>query len=105
MRKYFERAIANVARHGDTDIFPFPVENNVFYDCKQETIALLEDIHQNFDHWLSTHPPVNEGALAPVNYTGFRWASQLDPLWNLYFLALVLSIADGVCPAETGSGI
>jgi hypothetical protein len=96
MEIYFERAVANAARHGDTDIFPFPVENHVFFDCKQETVNLLKELHSKFESWLSTFPPEHEGALAPVGYTGFRWANQLDPLWNLYFLALVLSIAETI---------
>ena len=96
MKIFFERAIANVVRHGDTDIFPFPIENHLFFDEPAETVALLQDIHNNFDDRLSKYPPANEGALAPVNYSGFRWATQIDPLWNLYFLALVLSIADDI---------
>lgn len=96
MDLFFERAIDNVARHGDTDIFPFPVENHVFFDSKRETVALLREIHNNFERWLATYPPEHEGALTPVSYVGFRWANQLDPLWNLYFLALVLSIADSI---------
>ena len=93
MEKYFRQAIANVTTYGDTDIFPFPFENHVFHDSVEETVNLLEQLHGDFQNWLARHPPSNEGALAPVSYTGFRWANQLDPLWNLYFLALVLSIA------------
>jgi len=96
MDVYFRRAISNVIHHGDTDIFPFPIENHVFFDKPDETVLLLEDIHKNFDDSLNRYPPAHEAALAPVNYTGFRWATQLDPLWNLYFLALVLSIADHI---------
>ncbi|QEX20573.1 reverse transcriptase [Hypericibacter adhaerens] len=96
MEKFFKRAIANVTRHGDTDIFPFPVENHVFFDLPNETEKLLKNLHSDFPQWLASHPPAHEGALVPVSYTGFRWATQLDPIWNLYFLALVLSIADAI---------
>ncbi|GHD62013.1 reverse transcriptase [Thalassobaculum fulvum] len=96
MEKFFKRAISNVTAHGDTDIFPFPFENHVFFDKPDETISLLRDIHTRFDSWMANSPPSYDGALAPVNYTGFRWANQIDPLWNLYFLALVLSIADDI---------
>src|SRR5205809_5188128 len=94
MDRYFRRAIANVCRYGDTDIFPLPIENHVFFDMEDETVALLQELHHDFSTWLSRHPPANEGTLAPISYTGFRWATQLDPLWNLYFLSLVLCIAD-----------
>jgi hypothetical protein len=96
MDEYFKRAIANVIRHGDTDIFPFPIENHIFFDKEPETLGLLKEIHKDFDGSLSRYPPAHDAALAPVNYTGFRWATQIDPLWNLYFLALVLSIAQEV---------
>jgi Reverse transcriptase (RNA-dependent DNA polymerase) len=96
MDLYFKRAITNVIRHGDTDIFPFPIENHLFFDKQKETVALLHDIHKTFDNWLIKYPPAHEAALAPVNYIGFRLATQIDPLWNLYFLALVLSIADEI---------
>jgi hypothetical protein len=96
MKAFFEQAITNVIRHGDTDIFPFPIENHLFFDKRAEVVALLQDIHANFEDSLSKYPPANEGALAPVSYAGFRWATQLDPLWNLYFLSLVLSIAESV---------
>lgn len=96
VKTFFERAIDNVTRHGDTDIFPFPIENHVFFDLKKETISLLQEIHKSFEESLAKFPPVHEGALVPVNYTGFRWGNQLDPLWNLYFLSLVLSIAEKI---------
>ena len=96
MKAFFEQAIANVIRHGDTDIFPFPIENHLFFDKRSEVVALLQDIHSNFEDSLSKYPPANDGALAPVSYAGFRWATQLDPLWNLYFLSLVLSIAENI---------
>jgi Reverse transcriptase (RNA-dependent DNA polymerase) len=96
METFFDRAVTNVSRHGDTDIFPFPVENHIFFDMRSKTVKLLSELHGNFDAWLASYPPAHEGALAPVSYTGFRWATQLDPFWNLYFLSLVLSIADQI---------
>ncbi len=92
----FRRAIANVTRHGDTDIFPFPIENHVFFDQIEATISALGEIHRDFRSNLTEYPPSNISALAPVSYTGFRWATQIDPLWNLYFLAIVLEISDEI---------
>jgi hypothetical protein len=91
MKQFFERALDNVIRHGDTDIFPFPFENFVFFDKRPQIIELLLDIHAHFRERLAAYPPANEGALAPISYTGFRWATQLDPIWNIYFLGLVLA--------------
>ncbi|HYJ82128.1 MAG TPA: hypothetical protein VEW26_04685, partial [Allosphingosinicella sp.] len=83
------RAISNVVDHGDTDIFPFPIENRIIKDRIDDVHALAMRIEANFDQYLLNSPPANHGALAPAGYTGFRWATQLDPIWNLYFLAMV----------------
>jgi hypothetical protein len=96
MKPYFARAIANIAKYGDTDIFPFPIENHIFFDKANESIDLLADLNQNFAERLAQFPPSNARALAPISYTGFRWATQLDPLWNAFFLGLVLSIGDEI---------
>ena len=93
MKQHFRHSIENIIRNGDTDIFPFPLENFLFFDCKDDVIELLLDIHLNFRDRLASFPPAHEGALAPISYTGFRWATQLDPLWNAYFLGLILSAA------------
>jgi hypothetical protein len=93
MRDFFVRAIKNITKFGDTDIFPFPIENHVLFDKQKEAVDLLLDINQNFTDRLAQFPPTNTNALAPVSYTGFRWATQLDPIWNAYFLGLVLSIS------------
>lgn len=93
MREHFLLALRNVTEHGDTDIFPYPVENRVFHDEQDGVLGLLEDYHANFQDYLVRYPPSHISSLAPVSYTGFRWATQLDPLWNLYFLGCVLSIA------------
>jgi len=56
-------------------------------------VALLQEIDADIDKALVRHPPIVEGALALVTYEGFRWVSQIDPLWNAYFLTTVLRIA------------
>jgi len=96
MEQYYRRALKNIVRHGDTDIFPFPIENHVFHDKPDEIVALLAGIDVDVRRSLAERPAVNVGALAPVGYTGFRWALQIDPLWNAAYLSWVLSIADQI---------
>ena len=96
MKRFFERALANITTYGDTDIFPFPIENLVLYDKTANAIDLLLDIDKNFRDRLAKMPPSNYSALTPVSYTGFRWATQIDPIWNAYLLGVVLSIADEI---------
>lgn len=86
------RAIANVADHGDTDIFPYPLENRVLFDKADDIIKFLLEGDANFDAFIADLPPTTYGTLAPVGYTGFRWATQIDPLWNIFFLALVIHL-------------
>lgn len=88
----FRRALANVGQHGDTDVFPFPIEKWAFLDLPDESLDLLTKIHADFDDALSETPVTYEQSLAAVGYNGFRWVTQIDPLWNAYLLALVIEI-------------
>src|SRR5579872_5952195 len=96
MDQYFRAAIENITRLGDTDVLPFPIENQIFFDRQGDFIQLLRDIHIDLKAALQTTPPVNESMLTSVGYTGFRWATQIDPLWNAYFLALVISLGSQI---------
>ncbi len=89
----FARAIRNVTAEGDTDVLPFPVENFLLRDSREEVTELLRTKHRNFDSELRHRPPVFEKLLVPAGYTGFRWVYQIDPIWNLYFLSLCIKIA------------
>jgi hypothetical protein len=104
MKDHFQRALSNISKYGDTDIFPFPIENHIFFDKNERAVDLLLDIYQNFTDRLARFPPSNASALAPVGYTGFRWATQLDPLWNAFFLGVVLSIGDEIEEARIPKG-
>ncbi len=96
MKDHIELAIQNVVKHGDTDIFPFPFENRMFLDDTHSAVKLLTRYHKHFYEYLNRYPPRHVSSLVPVGYTGFRWATQLDPIWNAYFLACVLSIAEPI---------
>lgn len=106
MKKFFEFALGNVARHGDTDVFPFPVENRIFFDLPADALAALDRIHKEFDKAIHETPPIFENALSVAGYNGFRPASQLDPLWNAYLLGLVSSIGSDIeqsrVPSDAG---
>ena len=94
IRTAFETAIANIAKYGDTDVFPPPFENHVFFDRPSEIANLLQRIHSNIDQSLAQYPPHNIDTLATVGYTGFRWVTEIQPLWNAYYLALTLPVAE-----------
>jgi len=96
MENDFRRALKNISDHGDTDVFPFPIENIIFYDQEEDVISLLCKMNNDFEKWINTQPPFNESQLAPVGYSGFRWVTQLDPFWNAYLLGLVISIGEKI---------
>lgn len=95
-RDTIQFALRNVARYGDTDVFPFPIENHVFFDAEAKILDLLEDLHRNFDQWLTDYPPVYVKSLSTVGYNGFRAATQIDPIWNAYLLALIIALGPDI---------
>lgn len=99
-RDHFSAALTNVAMRGDTDIFPFPFENRIALDMNEPFSQLLEGTSNDFENFLNSHPIASHSALAPAGYTGFRWATQIDPYWNAYLLGLTLSIASEIEPSR-----
>lgn len=89
-------ALENIIKYGDTDIFPYPLERQVFRDKKDKIIDLLNKFKGNFDAVINQMPAEHEKLLNAVGYTGFRQGTQIDPIWNTYLLALVLSIGDDI---------
>lgn len=96
IKQAIQAALKNISVHGDTDVFPFPFENKVFFDYPKETAAILENFHSNLFESPPSYPPETIQSLAQVGYTGFRWATLIDPFWNAYYLSLVISIADKI---------
>lgn len=94
--KAIEIALKNIAKHGDTDVFPFPLEKLVFHDKHEACKFLLKGLHNNFEDFIARYPPNTLEALTQVGYNGFRWATQIEPFWNAYFLALVVMLAEQI---------
>lgn len=92
LRRFLDAALLNVERFGDTDVLPFPVENHVFFDKREQTLDLLQQLHRQFDEFLKLYPPHNERTLSVAGYYVHRWVTQIDPLWNAYLLALVAAL-------------
>ena len=90
------QSLQNIAKFGDTDIFPFLFERHIFFDHAYQCYELLQEIHKDFDNYLYQSPPITHESLTQVGYTGFRWATQIEPFWNAYYLALVLYLADQI---------
>jgi hypothetical protein len=96
LKPFFQLAVKNITKLGDTDVFPFPIENHIFYDKSTDVINILNNIHNNFDEMLMKVPPVHVKSLSVVGYSGFRSSTQIDPFWNAYFLSLVIAIGKDI---------
>lgn len=92
----FELAVDNIVKFGDTDVFPFPIETRMLFDRRTDAIELVKDIHKKFEHYINNASPQFENMLVPSGYTGFRWATQIDPIWHAYLLGLVISLSDKI---------
>ena len=86
-------AVQNLIKHGDTDIFPLTFEGHAIYDSPDKFVDLICEYEANFDDYLAQYPPSNTNALIPVSYYGFRWGTQMDPIWNAHFLSCVIALA------------
>ena len=40
MNDFYKMAVSNISKRGDTDIFPFPIENALFYDKPEDIINI-----------------------------------------------------------------
>jgi hypothetical protein len=68
----------------------------MFDDMVEETATSLVKTHAEFQERLLEAPPVNVSTCSTVGYTGYRWATQIDPYWNAYFLGIVISLAEKI---------
>lgn len=98
-------AITNIAAFGDTDIFPFPVENRLFFDKRKELAVVLKGIDKDFEAALAKMPVLTAKELSAVGYSGFRQGTQIDPVWNVYLLALVATIGEDIEARRVSSNI
>lgn len=92
----FETALKNIAHYGDTDVLPFPLEKQIFSAMPAEAHELLQRIDTKFDEFFVQLEPYYEASLHPVGFFGYRWVTQIDPIWNAYFLGLVASVGSKI---------
>lgn len=96
MLKEITRALRNISSHGDTDVFPFPFERSIFQEKPDACVEYVKELHDHFDDRLVESPPLTIEMLSQVGYVGFRRATLIEPFWNTYYLALVMSIAEQI---------
>ena len=58
MRENFKKALLNIIKFGDTDIFPFPFERHMFDEKLQDVLNILEEYNNDLEKFLSQTPPL-----------------------------------------------
>lgn len=89
-------AIENVQVNSDTDIFPPPGDADFLLGDRENAVRRVTAIHQDFEHYSAHTPPNVIRCLVPAGYLGQRLASQIPPLWNAYYLALVIACGPAI---------
>ncbi len=89
-------ALMNVANFGDTDVFPYLIENVIFYDKRNEVKEVIKGINGDVKNKLVSNAFNNNSAAIPSGILGYRWATQIDPIWNVVLLSQVIGISDDI---------
>lgn len=89
-------AIDNIAAHGDTDIFPSPDEAALLFFDREEAAKKVMALHDDFVSKSGVSPPELIRCLVPAGYLTQRLATQIPPLWNAYYLAIVIACAPDI---------
>jgi hypothetical protein len=96
-----EWTIGHLLKHGDTDIFPYPIELRFFADKISEIADQLSKID------LTSYRPMSAlESLVPKSRYNFRVSHQLYPVDSVLLLAAIATIASELescrLPAEEG---
>lgn len=86
-------AVANVVEHGDTDLFSEPPEHAIFASEFAATESAVMALHRQFEDAGPLPKTEVLRALFPAGQHGFRLGSQIEPVWNLYLLSVVILAA------------
>lgn len=108
-KKHFERAIADIAAHGDNDAIPFDVDSrfvkanqaelvDVAYNLSCE-IAKVDDTTAR--HKIDSASIFSERLLAPAGASGLRVVTKIHPFWNIYLNGLSIAIAEALEPSRS----
>lgn len=100
--EHFQRAIADIAAHGDNDVLPFDIDTKFLKDTSTELAKLGLSLATDFERkspedcesTLEGAAMFSERLLAPAGSTGFRVVTKIQPFWNLYLNALCAAVAE-----------
>lgn len=91
LHKAIERSVVHLSQHPDTDIFPIPLDGLQFFKNQKNAIATILELHEKFGIISHRNPPELIRSLVPSGYAGYRMGTQIPPVWNAYYLSLVIA--------------
>src|SRR4051794_36757758 len=84
-------SIKHLVRHGDTDIFPVPIEYQFIYDASDSVADQLSLIE------LQSHTPISLiDSLVPKGKLSFRTAHQMFPIDCVLFTAVTAMLGNDI---------
>jgi hypothetical protein len=106
---HFERAIADIAAHGDNDTLPFDIDNRFISDRRRELAEIAFGYSQELDkcgrkyakNAIDSLVVFSERLLVPTGTAGFRITTKIQLFWNIYFNALGVAIAEALEPSRS----
>ena len=105
LKAAISRAVDHLSAHDDTDIFQSPLDGLALFRDRDAAIAAVTTHHLDFERLAAVEPPTIIRSLVPSGYQGLRLASQIPPIWNAYYLSLVISCAPAIerlrAPSQT----
>lgn len=94
-----KRALNNIEAYSDTDVFPRSIDYEKALARKERRESIVTEIERilnnqdDFNDAINTSPPVNQSTLYPAGYSGHRWVTRIDPMWNIAYLSIAIHIA------------
>lgn len=100
--RHFQRAVADIAAHGDNDTLPFDIDNRFIAENQGSLSELAYTFFQSLEQGgkkaaltrLSEIQVFSERLLVPTGAAGFRITTKIHPFWNIYFNGLGVAIAE-----------
>lgn len=89
-------AVDNIAAVGETDIFPQSLQTRHLLQDRAAAVRQVLRLHHEFDHLAASSPPQVMRSLVPAGHFGMRLGSRIAPVWNAYYLSLVIDSAPAI---------
>ncbi|MEW6455017.1 MAG: RNA-directed DNA polymerase [Pseudomonadota bacterium] len=107
--RHFERAVADIAAHGDNDTLPFDVDNRFLAERREALVkiafAFSQELAKNTKagakNLIEELQVFSERLLVPAGTAGFRISTKIRPFWNFYFNGLGIAVAENLEPIRS----